>query len=89
MLETRDDQGRLHSFDDQPAQLLPSGQERWYRHGVLHRDGGPAIVHANGSTKWYQDGRRHRDGGLPAAEYASGLRKWHDHGRLVRVERPA
>ncbi len=58
---------------------MPSGREEWYRHGHLHREDGPAVLHANGSTKWYRDGKRHRDG-APACVYVNGTEKWYRNG---------
>src|SRR5262249_52311974 len=62
--------------------------ERWYRHGKLHRDDGPAVIvpcysqTANdarrGITAYYVDGVLHRDDG-PAVRYANG-----DEERWVR-----
>lgn len=48
---------QLHSFDDQPAIVWPSGTEHWYKHGKLHRDNDqPAIIWPNNSRHWYRDG---------------------------------
>ena len=53
------------------------GDKEWYRHGQLHRDGGPAVEEANGYKAWYRNGKRHRDGvpllnGVPRMERRSG-----------------
>src|SRR3712207_8996311 len=58
------------------------------RHGNLHRDDGPAVLHANGSEKWYVDGVRHREG-APACVYVNGTEKWYRHGKRHRDDGPA
>lgn len=47
----------------------------YYRNGVLHRDGGPAIECKNGDRHWYDNGMRHRVEG-PAVELAKGGKEW-------------
>lgn len=47
----------------------------YYRMGVLHRDGGPALECKNGDRHWYDNGMRHRIDG-PAVEYTKGGREW-------------
>ena len=54
---TRDEHGRLHSFDDVPAEVYPSGTLAWYRHGLRWRGGGkPALVHPALYVWYYDDG---------------------------------
>lgn len=38
----RDSFWNVHAVD-KPALIYPTGEKRWYRHGVLHRKDGPAI----------------------------------------------
>lgn len=45
--------------DDGPATIHPV-EKSWWRHGEVHRVGGPAVVNADGFEQWVQDGRRHR-----------------------------
>ena len=34
----------FHNFDDLPAMICSDGTQKWYRHGLLHRDNGPAVI---------------------------------------------
>lgn len=85
----RDDEGRLHSFGDDPAIGLPSAQA-WFKHGVLHREGDlPAYV-TDDEKQWFRDGSRHREDDLPACESTSGVHYWYRNGVLHREgDRPA
>lgn len=56
--------------------------EEWWRHGELHRVGGPAVV-TSALKLWYQDNLIHREDG-PAAEYANGAYEWYLQGHLHR-----
>ena len=47
-------------------QVDSDGNRMWFRRGLLHREGGPAIERADGTKAWFRDGLLHRDGG-PAA----------------------
>lgn len=66
--------GLLHRDGDLPAIWHPDcvdGDGEWYKHGVRHREGGPAEVFGN--TKfWYFNGKAHRDFGLPSDYYDDG-----------------
>lgn len=42
--------GQLHSVDYAPAVIYPDGKCEHYKHGVLHRDDGPAVY-------WMRDGK--------------------------------
>ncbi len=66
------------------------GTERWYAHGRLHREGGPAvIVLKNGTREWWLDGMLHRVGG-PAIECdVDHSEYWYEDGLLHRVDGPA
>jgi hypothetical protein len=49
--------------------------------GLLHRVGGPAVVHTRCDTScWYHFGKRHRLDG-PAVETGDGHDEWHVNGR--------
>lgn len=75
----------LHSFDDQPAVISPSGNKYWYKHGKLHRDNDlPAVIRSNGNQYWYKHGKLHRDNDLPAAEVHNGDKRWYKHDKLHR-----
>lgn len=69
-----DTAGRVHSEGDLPAVEDPHGDKKWFRHGVIHRDGGPAYISAEGREIWYKDGKCHRIDG-PAVEH--GKYRWY------------
>jgi hypothetical protein len=56
---TRDENGKYHSDSDQPAYVhdLRSFDKRqykaWYRHGVRHRENGPAIEKGDGKDEYW------------------------------------
>lgn len=58
-----DSNGQPHSVDDLPAITRPNGEEIYYRHGIIHRELGPAHIHPDGRGDWYHHGRQ-----LTAAE---------------------
>ena len=31
----------------------PDGSKFWYKHGILHREHGPAMIYSNGIEVWY------------------------------------
>ncbi len=68
--QTFDEFGLLHSFNDEPSQILKNGNTRWTVHGVVHRDGDkPAQIITQKKTKvesYYINGILHRDGDKPA-----------------------
>ena len=41
------------------------------RNGVMHREGGPAVIYNDGSEMWAQNGKLHREEG-PAVIYSHG-----------------
>lgn len=61
VIQKFDQEGRLHC-EDSPALILPNGSNKWYVHGTLHREGGPAVrwVVMEG---WYRNGVPHREDG--------------------------
>ena len=55
---TYDENGLLHSFNDEPA-VITSHVKQWYKNGKLHRDGKlPAVEYENGDVKYYINGFR-------------------------------
>ena len=57
--------------------------------GLLHRDGGPAVIGPDGRhLEWYQNGLLHRDGG-PALKWANGDEWWYQYGEQHRIDGPA
>lgn len=66
----------------------PNGGCEHYRHGLLHRDDGPAVVTATGTEIYYQWGQRHRTDG-PALRFADGAETWCQRGQWHREGGPA
>lgn len=76
--ETYDEDGKLHSFNDEPSQVFYSAfrgevcRMKWHKHGVLHRGGDkPCFLEFNNEgeltrVKWLVDDCFHRDGDVPA-----------------------
>jgi len=51
--------GRYHRLNG-PAVIFRDGDMHWYRHGVIHRDDGPAVEWPEiGIEEWYKDGVRY------------------------------
>ena len=44
---------KLHRDGGLPAGEYSNGDKLWFRKGVLHRIGGPAIEYSNGHKLWY------------------------------------
>jgi len=61
----------------------PYGNRKWYLHGKLHRDHGPAIIFAFGDQEWWLNGKHHREDG-PAIIYDSGDQVWYINGGRVK-----
>jgi hypothetical protein len=54
---------------DDPA-VFQHGSKIWYRNGLFHRTGGPAIIRGNGDKEYYENGQLHRLDG-PAIDHVS------------------
>lgn len=59
---TRDEQGRLHSIDDEPAIIFSTGTKMWYEHGKLHRNNAPAVVYNTTLVEYWEKGTYKRTG---------------------------
>jgi len=59
-VESLNDEGELHSFDDKPSVIYNDGNKVWHKNGKHHRVGGPAIERINGDKFWYKEGKIHR-----------------------------
>lgn len=68
----------------------PSGIQRWFLEGNLHRTGDlPAVIYPDGKREYYKYGRMHRDNG-PAMITANGDQYWYHEGLQHRdVDLPA
>lgn len=60
----------------------------WYRHGLLHRDDGPAVVIPGHREMWFQNGLLHREDG-PAVIFADGEEWWIQNELRHRADGPA
>lgn len=53
--------GLLHRPEiEGPTIIRPTGTVEYYLHGVLHREGGPAIKYFDGSEEWRLRNKLHR-----------------------------
>jgi hypothetical protein len=57
----------------------------WWKNGVRHRTGGPAVVLIGVYKAWYHHGKVHREDG-PAIIYSSGQKFWFWHGKHIDVQ---
>jgi hypothetical protein len=76
--------GELHRL----AQISSDLAQRWYQHGMLHRDNDqPAIMYPTGYKEWYQYGKLHRDNDQPARILSDGSKMWYKDGEQLAVQR--
>lgn len=54
-----------------PVVIHTDGSQRWYKHGVIHRTGGPAEILIGTGKFWYHENLLHREFG-PAIIYTNG-----------------
>jgi len=86
IVETRNDKGELHSFNDKHAfERQGFGDKRWYKENKLHRLEGPAVEWCNGDKEWYKEDERHRLDG-PAIDYSDGRKFWYIEGERYTKE---
>lgn len=84
----------LHSHPPSvPAMTLSNGSKYWYKMGVQHREGGPAVI-TNTSEYWMIDGAFHRDDGPASIRKDERTGKiiqevWYQHGKKHRADGPA
>lgn len=70
-------------------------EEKWYKDGELHRDGGPAYISYGLYTtlRWYKNGVLHRDDGPASVLFRKNNIKykelWYENGEMHRVGGPA
>jgi hypothetical protein len=72
-VEYYNDKGRLHRLNG-PAYETQC-RRCWYKNGLPHRIGGPAIEYFDGWKQWCVDGKIHRLDG-PALEYGD-IKRWY------------
>jgi len=50
--------GKIHSYNDEPALIFKDGTKKWCKDNRLHREGDkPAVIHANGKEEYYLNGK--------------------------------
>lgn len=80
-IETYDEFGILHSYNDEPAQILIRGSKRWCYHGLLHRDNdNPAAIIFSGMVvivKYATFGKVYKE-----VTYNDGALYYKKHGNL-------
>lgn len=77
----RNKEGKYHRIYG-PAYISTRYQvEEWYKDGVRHREGGPAITHKN-TRIWIKDGKLHRLDG-PAIEEPAGPKQYWINGQKL------
>ena len=57
------------------CKFLSDNSIRYYKNGLYHREGGPALEFPNGNKYWYINGLVHREDG-PATEHSNGFKNW-------------
>jgi len=76
-------EGRLDNPDGPAAVSDDDRCREYWKHGVLHREDGPAVSSPEGWQEWYLDGEYHREDG-PAFVWPKTEERWYLHGRLHR-----
>jgi hypothetical protein len=54
--ETRDEDGKLHSFNDEPAVIFDHRSKAWYQHGKRHRERDAAFINERGCKYYFLNG---------------------------------
>lgn len=71
--------------EDAPAVELVNGTKIYYNNGLIHRDGGPAIVKAGGEERYYFQGKLHSpNSATPAIQLSCGTECYFKHGAWHR-----
>lgn len=78
--------GKLHSFNGNPAKISANNDKFWYKNGLCHRDNDmPSIIKADGYEQWSINGITHRDHGMPALiDAKTGIKMWWINGQLQK-----
>jgi len=97
-VETRNDEGELHSFDDKHSRAYSNGDKHWYKEGKYHRLNGPAeeqqqwnfMIKLKREVDTRNDeGELHSFDNKPARTYNNGDKYWYKEGKLHRMDGPA
>ena len=84
-----DERGELHNDNGMAVQNKDGGFGKYYRHGKIHREDGPARIIMGDSVWWYNNGEGHREDG-PAwvhIEYGDVVRGGYKlHGKNATKE---
>lgn len=82
------DNNNQYHKENGPAVIYSNGDNHWYKHGLLHREDGPAIDDEKVKA-WYFDGERHRLDGPAYLEYRDGhliISEWWYRGKWIDVD---
>ena len=85
--QLEDPTNRKLAMQDINCEIDEYGNKKWYQHGKLHREDGPAVEYADGFKELYQHGKLHRSDG-PAIEFIDGHKEWGVEGQQHRVDGP-
>lgn len=94
---TYDTEGKLHSFDDKPAEyhvtsMSLSSYKKWYRHGVPYREGDKPVEISGDNTKIWLNSKNqlHRLNDKPAMVWKDGNKIWALNDQIHREnDKPA
>ena len=70
------------------CKTLDCNSIRHYKDGLVHREGGPAVITENGDLYYYINGLLHRTDG-PAFDCVNGHKEWFVNGKCHRFNGPA
>lgn len=78
-------EGKMHRIYGPAYVSRKYHHEKWYKDGILHREGGPAVTH--GSTLlWYKDGVLHNLEGPALVDPAGPCQYWIDGVRFSKKQ---
>jgi len=90
-VETLNDKGELHSFNDKPAVDWVDCDKFWYKNGKLHRDDKPAIISIYNLSRfhhYYQNGLRHRFLKPASIKWETGIKSYEKYYLKDRLHNP-
>ena len=92
---TYDINGKIHSYNDNPAVILSNDVKKWYKNGKLHRDDDkPAVIDPNYNIKcWFKENKYCRENNKPniIQEFSNYVGYgWRNHNGIYhRISGPA